>query len=346
MNVSSTTNKHKKAGAYHLGHISIGVYWIYPTVVLITTIIEMLYIGAEVMSGQINFQSPVLPGLLLTVFSFLSYLFFFFFGFLMYLLWRYKTNYYVRAVPLHAIFRIDVLVQSALLPFIASISLAVLQSFYTTLENSKILTFLVYFLLAIAMNVALVLIYRGGMFIFSPGGLKMIRRLKNGLASYIVGAEVCELLEHISDARGLSLPEYSFLLSEVNASVVTSLKITFPRLFINGIDRALVSIQLSIVIGSENELKAIRDFFRELKKIFEGANLRSRFKISKDILVLLGTVDKVLPDSNKLRDENDIMGHWNLRFRDKLDPYIDPINVLLLIISIIVGILFGLHILP
>jgi hypothetical protein len=264
----------------------------------------------------------------------------------MYLMWRYNANSYVMAVPLRAVFRINFHVWSALLAFLAFFSLAVLQSNYIPLENSKIVTFLVYFLLAIMMNVVLVLIYRGGIFIFSPGVLKRLRRLKNGLASYVVGSEACKLLEHIRDARRLSFPGYSFLLSEVNASVVTSLKIAFPRLFIKGIDKALVNIQLSIMIGSENELKSIGDFFRELREIFEGANLKTRFTITKDLLVLLGTVDKGLPDSNKLRDENDIIGHWNLRFRDKLDPYIGLISVFLLIISIIVGILFGLHILP
>lgn len=346
MTEPSTVTKRKKMRSYSFGLFTLVFYWIYPTLVLISTSIEISYIALEVKSGQINFQSPVLIEPLLNIFNFLLYSLPLFFGFLMYILRRYNANFYIKAVHLRAVYKINSRLWSTILGVFALVLLILVESIYKPLEYSKISLFLNYFLLLITMNLVLILIYRGGVFIFSPGALKRIRRLMEGSISYIVGSEVCELMEHVSDLRKLSLPSYSFLLAEVNTSIIGSLKFAFPRLLIKGIDKALVNIQLSILIGSDEELERIEIFFKKLKEKFDEANLKKRFLIIKGILELLGTVDEDLPNLNKLREKNEIIGYWNLKFRDKLDPYINLISVALLILSIVFGILFGLHILP
>ena len=93
MSITSKT-KQNKTSSYSLGYYTTIVYRLYPLAALILSIIEIPYIDLEVKSGQINFQSPVVPGLLFMVFSILSYSIFFLFGILMYVLWRNDTDYY------------------------------------------------------------------------------------------------------------------------------------------------------------------------------------------------------------------------------------------------------------
>ena len=135
-------------------------------------------------------------------------------------------------------------------------------------------------------------------------------------------------------------------MTELNTSIIDSLKFAFPRLLIKGVDKALVNIQLSLMIGSKEELESIEYSFKNLKEKFDSVNLRRRFTIINDILGFLGTIDDTLPNSNKLREKNEIIGYWNLKFRDKLDRYINLISITLLFFSVIFGVLFGLHILP
>ena len=90
----TSTTRLNRTSSYRLGYYTNVAYRLYPLVALILSIVEILYIAIEVRSGHINFQSPVLPGLLFMVFSILSYSIFFLFGILMYVLWRNDTDYY------------------------------------------------------------------------------------------------------------------------------------------------------------------------------------------------------------------------------------------------------------
>ena len=216
-----------------------------------------------------------------------------------------------------------------------------------TLQVSEVVNFLVYGSLLGALNIGIIWGYQILVYFFSCGFPARVKRLFKGVdPSYIVGSEVSELLGHIMDARSLSLPMYSYLLVEIDTSMVHALRFAFPRLQVGGIDKALVDLELSIRTGSEKDFKNLKSFFTSLKDIFDNDGIRTKFTLGRAILNLLSQVKSQFPTSDELRETNEVIGHWNLTLIDKIEHYSAPILIFLTALVVAVTVLFGLHVLP